>query len=184
MAICRIAGVSAGSQSAGKKPIPRAPPATDSQLSARQYRLDYQDYLDIRNSPLVRNATPVLYRGDLRLVSEYVSSNGYVDGSEPQFYDIRYQPVDQGRWLNWSDEREGNRVCVIGHEFVRILFPGRPVVGSRLLINGVPFQVIGTMPKIGHGNNADQNMRLVMPYTTMAQACSPAMSSSPMQAVP
>jgi len=102
------------------------------------------------------------------LVSEYGSSNGYVDGSEPQFYDIRYQPIDQGRWPDWTDERQRNNVCVIGKEFVRILFPGRPVVGSRLLINGVPFLVIGTIGDIGHGNNNDQNMRLVMPFTTMA----------------
>ncbi len=146
----------------------RVPALGGSQLSSRQYYLNYQDYLDIRSSSYVRNAAPVLYRGDLRLVSEYGSSNGYVDGSEPQFYDIRYQPIEQGRWLNWSDELERNNVCVIGSEFIRILFPGRPVVGSRLLINGVPFEVIGTIKKIGHGNNADQNMRLIMPYTTMA----------------
>ncbi|MGZ4814340.1 MAG: ABC transporter permease [Terriglobales bacterium] len=146
----------------------RVPAVGRSQLSSRQYFLNYQDYLDIRKSPYVRNATPVIYRGDLRLVSEYGSSNGYVDGSEPQFYDIRRQPIDQGRWLNWDDERQRQNVCVIGSEFVRILFPGHPAVGSRLLINGVPFEVIGTIQKIGHGNNADQNMRLIMPYSTMA----------------
>jgi len=146
----------------------RVPSIGSSQLSSRQYYLNYQDYLDIRNSPYVRNATPVIYRGDLRLVSEYGNSNGYVDGSEPQFYDIRRQTVDHGRWLNWDDERQRHNVCVIGSEFVRILFPGHPVVGSRLLINGVPFEVIGTIKKIGHGDNADLNMRLVMPYSTMA----------------
>jgi putative ABC transport system permease protein len=146
----------------------RVPAVGGSQLSSRQYYLNYQDYLDIRNSPYIRNATPVIYRGDLRLVSEYGSSNGYVDGSEPQFYNIRYQPVDQGRWPDWTDELQRNNVCVIGSEFVRLLFPGRPVIGSRLLISGVPFQVIGTIKKIGHGNNNDQNMRLVMPFSTMA----------------
>jgi putative ABC transport system permease protein len=146
----------------------RVPAVGGSQLSSRQYYLNYQDYVDIRNSPWVRNATPILYRGDLRLVSEYGSSNGYVDGSEPQFYDIRHQPIEQGRWPDWTDEQQRNNVCVIGSEFVHILFPGRPVIGSRILINGVPFQVIGTIQKTGHGNNADQNMRLIMPYTTMA----------------
>jgi putative ABC transport system permease protein len=146
----------------------RVPSIGSSQLSSRQYYLNYQDYLDIRNLPSVRNAAPVIYRGDLRLVSEYGSSNGYVDGSEPQFYDIRVQTIDQGRWLNWDDERERHNVCVIGQEFVRILFPGHPVVGSRLLINGVPFEVIGTIKKLGHGDNADLNMRLIMPYSTMA----------------
>ena len=146
----------------------RVPAVGSSQLSSRQYYLNYEDFLDIRSSPNVRNAAPVIYRGDLRLVSEYGSSNGYVDGSEPQFYDIRYQPIDQGRWPDWTDERQHNNVCVIGTEFVRLLFPGRPVIGSRLLINGVPFTVIGTIQKIGHGNNNDQNMRLVMPFSTMA----------------
>jgi len=145
----------------------RVPAVGGSQLSSRQYYLNYQDYQDIRNSQFVRNAAPVIYRGDLRLVSEYGSSNGYVDGSEPQFYDIRYQPLSQGRWPNWNDERQRNNVCVIGTEFVRLLFPGHPVIGSRLLINGVPFQVIGTIQNIGHGNTSDQNMRLVMPYSTM-----------------
>ncbi len=145
----------------------RVPAMGGSQLSSRQYYLNYQDYLDIRNSAFVRNATPVIYRGDLRLVSEYGSSNGYVDGAEPQFTGIRYQPIDQGRSLNWEDERQRHNVCVIGSEFVRLLFPGHPAVGSTLLINGIPFQVIGTMQKVGHGNNNDQNMRLLMPFTTM-----------------
>jgi len=146
----------------------RVPAIGASQSSSREYYLNYQDYLDIRDSHLVRNATPVIYRGDLRLVSEYGSSNGYVDGSEPQFRDIRNQPLEQGRWPDWTDEHQRNRVCVIGREFVRILFPGHPVLGNRLLINGVPFEVIGTIKSIGHGNNNDQNMRLVMPFTTMA----------------
>lgn len=146
----------------------RVPAVGGSQLSSRQYYLNYQDYLDIRNSRFVRNATPVIYRGDLRLVSEYGSSNGYVDGAEPQFYGIRYMPIAQGRYLNWDDELQRHNVCVIGSEFVRILFPGHPAVGSTLLINSVPFQVIGTIERIGYGNNNDQNMRLIMPFTTMA----------------
>jgi putative ABC transport system permease protein len=137
-------------------------------LSSRQYYLNYQDYADIRSSQFVRNAAPVINRNDLRLVSEWGSSNGYVDGSEPQFYNIRYQPLDQGRWPDWTDERERNNVCVIGTEFVRLLFPGHPAIGGRLLINSVPFQVIGTMKSIGFGQNNDQNMRLIMPYNTMA----------------
>jgi putative ABC transport system permease protein len=145
----------------------RVPALGGSQLSSRQYYLNYQDYLDIRSSPFVRNATPVIYRGDLRLVSEFGSSNGYVDGSEPQFSSIRYQPVDQGRSLDWNDESQRNNVCIIGSEFVRILFPGRPAVGSTILINSVPFEVVGTMRQVGHGNNHGENMRLIMPYTTM-----------------
>src|SRR6201987_3438542 len=100
----------------------RVPALSGSQLSSPQYYLNYQDYLDIRRPRFVRNASPVFSGGALRRVSEYGNSNGYVDGSEPQFSGIRYQPVDEGRYLNWNDERQRQNVCVIGSEFVRILF--------------------------------------------------------------
>jgi putative ABC transport system permease protein len=146
----------------------RVPAVGGSQLASRYYRLTYKDYVDIKASPYVRNAVPVIYRGDLRLVSEFGSANGYVDGAEPQFNEIRNQPVDQGRVLNWDDERDRRMVCFIGSELVRTLFPGRPAVGSTILINGIRFQIVGVMKKVGHGNNQNQNSRLIMPFTTMA----------------
>src|SRR5215467_13197422 len=39
----------------------RVPAIGGSQLSSRQYYLNYQDYLDIRNSPYFRNARQVIY---------------------------------------------------------------------------------------------------------------------------
>ena len=146
----------------------RVPSVGGSQLSSRWYHLTYQDYVDIRKSPEVRNATPVLSRGDLRLVSDYGSGNGNVIGAEPQFHEVRYTPIDQGRYLNWDDETQRRNVCVIGSEFVRTLFPGRPAVGATILINGMRFQVVGIIKKIGHGNNQGPNMRLIMPFTTMS----------------
>src|SRR3979411_1762271 len=38
----------------------RAPVLEGSMRSARNYRLTYQDYLDVRSAPFVRNACPVL----------------------------------------------------------------------------------------------------------------------------
>ena len=44
-------------------------------------------------------------------------------------------------------------MIVLGDEARRILFPGRPAVGSTILLNGIRFQVIGTLQTIGHGDN-------------------------------
>jgi hypothetical protein len=33
-------------------------------------------------------------------------------------------------------------------------FPARPAVGSTILLNGVQFEVIGTLQRIGHGDNS------------------------------
>jgi len=41
-------------------------------------------------------------------------------------------------------------VCVLGRQMTRNLFPGRPAVGNTILLNGVRFQVIGTLNMIGN----------------------------------
>ena len=58
----------------------RAPAVYGSMNSARSYLLTYQDYLDIRQSAHVRNACPVISRGDLREVSEFATGSGEIMG--------------------------------------------------------------------------------------------------------
>src|SRR6202140_2448915 len=83
----------------------RAPAVAGSMNSARNYLLTYQDYTDIRKeAPHVLNASPVLARDDVRAISEFASANGQISGVEPQYNEIRYIPLKQGRWLNELDE--------------------------------------------------------------------------------
>ncbi len=84
----------------------RAPVVAGSMLSARNYMLTYQDYLDIRSAPYVREASPVLTRDDVRAVSEFASAAGQITGVEPQFNQIRYLPLKEGRWLNHLDANQ------------------------------------------------------------------------------
>jgi putative ABC transport system permease protein len=145
----------------------RAPAVRGSQQSGHWYPITYKDYLDIRKSPHVRAASPALQRDDIRSVSDYSNGNGSVFGVEPQFRGIRYLPIQQGRWLNVMDETERRNVVVIGKEIVRTLFPGRPALGNTLLLNGIPFEVVGTLDNIGRGDNVSQNSRIYIPFSVM-----------------
>ncbi len=101
----------------------RAPVVAGSMNSARNYLLTYQDYADVRKlAPHVRNASPVLSRDDVRAVSEFASANGQIAGVEPQYSQIRYLPLKQGRWLNSEDETQRRNVIVLGDELTRNLF--------------------------------------------------------------
>jgi putative ABC transport system permease protein len=134
----------------------------------RQYYLTYQDYLDIKKeATLVRDVVPVINRGDLRAVSEFASSSSTVSGATPNFASIRYLPLGEGRWLNDSDEAQRRTVCVLGYQMMKNLFPGRPAIGSFILINGVRFEVVGVLKNIGRQENNMNNVRLYMPFTTM-----------------
>ena len=147
----------------------RAPVVHGQMNSARQYLLTYQDYLDIRKeAPHVRNATPVLTRDDVRAVSEFASANGQVTGIEPQFGQIRYLPIKQGRWLNAEDEAQRRYVIVLGDEMNRNMFSGHPAVGATILLNGIRFEVIGVVERVGRGDNNSTNVRGYIPYSVMS----------------
>ncbi len=147
----------------------RAPVVQGSMSSARSYLLNYQDYVDIRKEAAhVRNASPVLARPDVRAVSEFASANGQITGVEPQFDQIRYLPLKEGRWLNVLDETQKRNVIVLGDEMTRNLFPGRPAVGAIVLLNGLRFEVIGSVQRVGRGDNNSTNMRAYIPYQVMA----------------
>src|SRR5580693_3894015 len=147
----------------------RAPVVAGSMNSARNYLLTYQDYLDIRaEAPHVRNAAPVLSRDDMHAVSEFASANGQIVGAEPQYDGIRFLPIKQGRWLNGLDEAQRRNVIVLGDELTRNLFSGRPALGAAILLNDVRFEVIGTLQRIGRGDDNLTNMRGYIPFQVMA----------------
>src|SRR5260370_11123949 len=147
----------------------RAPAVKGNMNSARSYLLTYQDYLDIRpQAPHVRNAAPLIARGDLHEVSEFQSASGEILGTEPQLNEISYLPLKEGRWLNELDGAQRRNVIVLGNELLKTLFPGRPALGAFILINGLRFEVVGSMPHLGRGDNMWLNNRAYIPYEVMS----------------
>jgi putative ABC transport system permease protein len=148
----------------------RAPAMQDSFTSMRQYYLTYKDYLDIKNEAAdVARVAPTITRNDIRSVSEFSTSSGQINGVPPEMNQIRYLPVADGRWLNDMDEAQKRHVVVIGDETRRVLFPGRPAVGSKILLNGVEFEVVGVVKRLGRGDNTTQNLKNWIPFATMRQ---------------
>jgi putative ABC transport system permease protein len=148
----------------------RAPVMQGSFTSLRQYYLTYRDYLDIlRDCKSVAAAAPIIQRGDLRAVSDFFQASGQILGTPALLNQIRYLPIKEGRWLNDLDDAQKRTVIVLGDEARRTLFLGRPSVGSTILVNGVQFEVVGTLQRTGHGDDNGQNLQSYVPYSTMRE---------------
>jgi putative ABC transport system permease protein len=100
-------------------------------------------------------------------VSEFASASGQLNGAEPQYNGIRFLPLKQGRWLNDLDEVQKRNVVVLGDEMTRSLFPGHPAVGSFILLNDRRFEVIGTLSRVGRGDDNLTNTRAYIPFQVM-----------------
>ena len=146
----------------------RIPAVEGSTQSGRTYHFTYQDYLAIRSEARsLKYLSPVLNREDIRAVSDYGSTNGQVFGIAPEYNQIRNVPVGPGRWFNDEDNTETRRVAVVGWELLKNIFPGRPAVGSPILLNGIRFEIIGVLSKVGQDGNNGTNARIFIPIETM-----------------
>jgi putative ABC transport system permease protein len=146
----------------------RIPAVEGSTQSGRTYHFTYADYLAIRNEARsLKYISPVLNREDIRAVSDYGSTNGQVFGIAPEYNQIRNVPVGPGRWFNDQDNKETRRVAVVGWELLKNIFPGRPAVGAPILLNGIRFEIIGVLSKVGQDGNNGTNARIFVPIETM-----------------
>jgi putative ABC transport system permease protein len=62
----------------------------------------------------------------------------------------------------------GTEILGVEPQLLKTLFPGRPAVGAFVLLNGIRFEVIGSMPHLGRGDNTWLNMRGYIPFPVMA----------------
>ncbi len=148
----------------------RVPAVPGNLSSAKPYKFTYADYLAIRDQAhYLRALSPVLNREDIRAVSEFNSTNGQVFGVAPEYNKIRTIPLILGRWMNDEDNLQRRRVCIIGTEMVRNMFPGRPALGSKILLNGYEFEVVGVLKKIGREENNGTNFRIFVPIEIMRE---------------
>jgi putative ABC transport system permease protein len=144
-------------------------PAVEGSInSMRPYKLTYADSEALRTeATLLKRISPVLNREDIRAVSEYNQTNGQVFGVSAPYNLIRTIPMMTGRWLSDQDESDTRRVAVLGSEMMKNMYSGRAAVGSTILLNGTPFEVIGVLEKVGKEGNNGTNIRIFIPITTM-----------------
>jgi putative ABC transport system permease protein len=150
----------------------RAPAVEGSFNAMKWFNLTYDDYLAIKSeSKLAINISPLIARDDIRAVSDYTSTNGQVSGVPPIYSQVRTIPLAVGRWINDddNDHDQPRRVCVLGREMTRNMFPGRPAVGNTILLNGVRFEVIGVLSMIGREEQNATNVRIFVPFNTMRE---------------
>src|SRR5215469_5826112 len=90
-----------------------------------------------------------------------------VNGVSPSHSDIGREKVEIGRYLNDTDYQHNARVCVIGQDLVEKLFPNVDPIEKEVLINGLPFRVIGVMERVGSTFGQSQDNFAFVPLTTL-----------------
>jgi putative ABC transport system permease protein len=104
--------------------------------------------------PGVIHAAP-LKKFDAQLASDGRTIPAEIVGTDSSLDDIVGYRLDAGRFLAETDVEEARPVCVIGDAVRLRAFPLSDPVGQRLLIDGIPFTVVGQLaPRVRRGSGA------------------------------
>lgn len=138
--------------------------------NGRRIRLMESDLPLLRQSiPEIDLVSPSYGRWGTSLRHGEQKTTTYMEGVYPAFSEMRRMfPAAGGRFLNARDDAERRRVLFLGDEIATRLFGDEDPIGGTVLLDGLPFTVVGVMQKkfqdsMNNGPDAD---RAIIPAAT------------------
>lgn len=111
--------------------------------------------------PFIKNYTEISFR------SNELSSN--VVGTTPEYFMLGKKTLRAGSFFGMSDLKNASRVCVLGYDVSEGLFLSQNPIGKTIIINKIPFTVIGVLNEISGYSAIESGMpnnNIMIPYTT------------------
>jgi len=131
--------------------------------------LVYDDMVAIlRECPLVKQAAP----GSQAAAQVVFGNDNWatnINGTEPQYFDIRNWSFAEGSSFTQDDVNTGANVAVVGETVRKNLFSASDPVGQTIRINKLPFKVVGLLTPKGTSAamGQDQDDIILIPITTL-----------------
>ncbi len=137
--------------------------------SLERARLTIDDAKALEAAPGLRAVAPILTgRAQLQIGT----SNGNVDviATLPALADIDRYTLAAGRFISEGDVEQRRRVAILGGEIPSELnlegVDARSLVGQKVQLRGVSFDVIGVLEPSGAGGRDDPNESVFIPLST------------------
>lgn len=138
----------------------------------RQWNLTYKDVKRLRAQvPELDVITPTITRWGSNATHDDHSSSGIVKGVLPDMQRVSEPKMLYGRYINQMDIVQGRKVCVIGKQVYKNLFPkGGDPCGDVIRIDSVYFSVVGVNYADGNMNvNGNDQQAIYMPLSLVQQ---------------
>jgi len=126
-----------------------------------------RDYRAVKNEVLSRTRSSALVTQSFWNKAGDFSKNSVVVGCEPEYFAIKDWQVLSGNLFGSAEERTASRVAVLGYTVAADLFGASSPVGQGMMINRVPFTVIGVLSERGQGLDvSNEDSQIYVPLST------------------
>ena len=135
--------------------------------------LEELDYLKARATLIGKiGAKALATRRQVRRGTEVLEEVA-VDGATPVIGDIENVDIAEGRYFSETEAEAAMRVAYIGADIANKLFPSGRAVGDELVIQGLPYRVIGVATAKGTIFGQPQDTFITIPLKTYAKSFGP-----------
>ena len=100
------------------------------------------DFLS-KNIPNISDFSPVFNLWSATLTAGKESANININGVLPEYKNLRMLTAQKGRLINQIDIEQNRKVAVINQKTVDVIFPNTEPIGKMVLLQNIPFKVIG-----------------------------------------
>jgi putative ABC transport system permease protein len=115
----------------------------------------------------IRTIAPILESSSLQVKLNGETVTTQVRGVTPEFPELRNFRLAEGRLLDDKDDLAKSRVAVVGAFVVKKLNDGFSMVGERIWIGGIPFEVVGQLEEKGiSGDGQNEDDQILVPLET------------------
>ena len=138
----------------------------------RQWTLNYDDIKRLRaHVPELDVITPTISRWGANATHDDRSASGIIKGVLPEMQKVSEPKMMYGRYINQMDISQGRKVCVIGKQVYKSLFPkGGDPCGDVIRIDSVYFCVVGVNYSDGNMNvNGNDQQAVFLPLSLVQQ---------------
>ena len=126
-----------------------------------------RDYRAIKSEVRSRTRSSALVTQSFWNKAGDLSKNAAVMGCEPDYFAIKDWSTAEGELFDSTQERTAARVALLGHTVANDLFGTSSPLGQRMMVNRVPFTVIGVLTERGQGLDvSNEDSQIYVPLST------------------
>jgi putative ABC transport system permease protein len=125
-------------------------------------RFTFDDVQKIKDeATLITGVTPIVRSGG-QVIGGIGNWFTQIQGVSPDYLEIRSWKLKSGEFFTERDVLARSKVCVLGSEVAKNLFPDDDPIGQQIRIRNVPFKIIGVLSEKGQTSVGTSNDDIIL----------------------
>jgi len=118
----------------------------------------------------IRYVSPMCHAGNQHVQNGRYHYESTIYGANNEYFLIKQRTIVKGREFTENEIYRADKVAIVGKTITTILFNGANPIGKKLVIQNIPYIIIGELDSMGESlSDYDYDNEIIIPYTTANQ---------------